>query len=173
MKTFLLITSFLSFTAIAGPPNDNPGDTYGNVAVGDSALYNSLDDGTAYQNTAVGVAALVENTVGYNNAALGAGSLAANKAGNSNTACGVHTLEKATASNNTAVGANAGRGITSGLNNIMIGAEGYATDDNVIRIGYKQKAAIIAGVDVLKLLNTQAAQIKALEAKVAALQAKK
>jgi hypothetical protein len=120
---------------------------YTNTASGDSALYSNT---TGYSNTASGVAALGGNSTGYYNTASGYAALNFNTMGNRNTANGVFALLKATGSRNVALGFNAGYAITTGVDNIMIGAgqKGRASDSGVIRIGTSkfQTKAVIAGI---------------------------
>jgi hypothetical protein len=118
-----------------------------NTASGASALYSNT---TGYYNTASGVSALHSNTTGYNNTASGVDALSRNSTGHGNTASGVSALYNATGSRNVALGNNAGYNITTGTDNIMIGAgqKGNASDKGVIRIGLStyQTKAFIAGV---------------------------
>ena len=73
-----------------------------------------------------------------------------NSTGNRNTANGTYALYNATGHRNVALGFNAGNAITTGVDNIMIGAgqKGKANDTGVIRIGIStyQKKAFIAGI---------------------------
>jgi hypothetical protein len=66
---------------------------------------------------------------------------------NNNTADGFNALLTSTGSNNIALGFNAGRNLTTGDNNIDIGASGVADESNTIRIGRAvHKATHIAGI---------------------------
>lgn len=137
---------------------------YNNAAIGEAALYynetgyhntasgvRALYYNTAgYFNTANGSYALVGNTTGFYNTASGAWALNNNSTGKWNTADGVAALYKATGSRNVALGYNAGYAITTGRDNIMIGAaqKGRADDSGVIRIGTSayQTKTFIAGI---------------------------
>ncbi len=125
--------------------NSTTGDI--NTASGASALYSNS---AGYYNTASGVSALHHNTTGDYNTASGVTALHYNTTGNRNTADGVSALYNATGSRNVAVGYEAGYAITTGANNIMIGAgqKGNAADSGVIRIGAStfQTKTHIAGI---------------------------
>jgi hypothetical protein len=125
--------------------NSTTGDI--NTASGASALYSNT---TGYYNTASGVSALWHNTTGYYNTASGVDALTGNVTGKWNTADGARALYKSTGSRNVALGYNAGYAITTGRDNIMIGAEqkGTGTDSGVIRIGKSslQSKAFVAGI---------------------------
>jgi hypothetical protein len=106
-----------------------------NTAIGDRALFNNL---AGNQNTAAGKFALFNNTTGANNTAVGYNAL--NGANTSDSvAMGVQSAQNATGINltsigrnalidlssgaqNTAIGYNTGRGITTGANNTILGA---------------------------------------------------
>jgi hypothetical protein len=62
-------------------------------------------------------------------------ALLSNTTGENNTATGFDALPFATASSNIALGAFAGYNVTTGSNNIDIGARGHPDDFNTIRIG--------------------------------------
>ena len=68
--------------------------------------------------------------------------------GHDNTAEGYLALLNSTGSNNTALGSYAGSNLTTGSNNIDIGAPGVAGDSNKIRIGKQgtQNGTFIAGI---------------------------
>jgi hypothetical protein len=118
--------------------SDTKGDN--SVAIGENALFTqNFTSSTDSYNTAVGsnagraVTTGTNNTFvgglagdgtddGISNTAVGVSALSAN-CGNENTACGKGALETATGQKNTALGAQAGVGVTSGNNNISIGAD--------------------------------------------------
>jgi hypothetical protein len=116
-----------------------------NTAQGANAL---LKNTTANGNTANGSAALASNTTGYQNTASGVNALLQNSVGNGNTAEGSSALQNNTGSFNTALGFNAGANLTTGHDNIDIGAGGVAAENGAIRIGAaaKQTATYIAGI---------------------------
>ena len=137
-----------------------------NSAFGFQALFSNT---TGPFNNAFGNGALSSNTTGDRNTAMGDGALIVNSTGASNTAVGVSALRNNNASRNTAVGHDAlvnnngtgnialgyqaGHNLTTGSNNIDIGAPGVAGDDATIRIGGPcflgvcvQTSAFIAGV---------------------------
>jgi hypothetical protein len=141
---------------------------YANTATGASAL---ISNTTGNQNTATGLLALLNNTIGSGNTASGFVALPNNTTGNNNTATGFQALyhnttingvaggsntangweallNNTTGSGNIAVGASAGKHLTTGSNNIDIGALGVAGDSNTIRIGKRgvQTKAFIQGI---------------------------
>lgn len=136
-----------SNTASGGWALFNNTTGHSNAASGVEALYYST---TGDYNTASGHRALVGNTTGDYNTASGYDALANNFTGNRNTADGAFALINATSNRNVAVGYLAGNDITTGGDNIIIGAgqKGNETDSGVIRIGTKtfQTKAFIAGI---------------------------
>ena len=105
--------------------NDN-GTDYENVAVGDSALYNNglgaSFPGDATFNTAIGPKSLYSNTTGYQNTSIGAWSLLDNITGTDNVAIGNQSLQyNTTGHQNTAVGSFSLIGNESGYGNTAIG----------------------------------------------------
>jgi hypothetical protein len=124
----------------------------GNTAVGRQALRDAND---AVSNTAVGTQALSDNTTGDGNTGVGHGALSSNQGGSSNVAVGRaavdanvsgtgnvgigdNALALANASGNVAVGNLAGRVLTTGSSNTLIGNEvntGSATLTNASAIG--------------------------------------
>jgi hypothetical protein len=112
-----------------------------NTAIGDYALYSNTtgssntasgyialhSNTTGSNNTASGLGALYSNTTGSNNTASGLGALYSNTTGSSNTASGVNALydyndTTSAADNNSAFGYNTGRGLVTGVNNTILGA---------------------------------------------------
>ncbi len=122
-----------------------------NTASGSIALYFNT---TGFNNTATGRSALSNNTSGSFNTASGFAALGSNTAGDFNTADGTGALYNATGHRNVALGYNAGSLITTGSDNITIGAQnqGKAGDNGVTRIGSKsyQAKAFIAGISGVK-----------------------
>jgi hypothetical protein len=106
-----------------------------------------LSNTSGTQNTATGSAALSTNNIGNSNTATGSNALRSNT-GNSNTAMGAGALSISTGSNNIALGSGAGSALTSGDNNIDIGAPGVLGESNKIRIGKQgtQNGTFIAGI---------------------------
>jgi hypothetical protein len=98
---------------------------YQNSAMGMYALYSNT---TVSYNSAMGYAALYSNTTGYQNSAMGYAALYSNTTGYRNSAMGMYALLDLNitaddgSGNNTAVGYNTGRGIVTGVNNTIIGA---------------------------------------------------
>lgn len=123
-----------------------------NTATGFQALCGCLSlSGSGNANTATGFEALYTIYGTNNNTAAGYQALYGNffiGTGGNNTATGYQALHNNYGSNNTAMGYDAGLNVTSGNNNIEIGNEGVATDNNVIRIGKKdtQSKTFIAGI---------------------------
>ena len=98
---------------------------YYNSAMGVSALQSNT---TGYYNSAMGVSALQSNTTGYYNSAMGMYALYYNSTGYYNSAMGMYALYDLNitandgSGSNTAIGYNTGRGITTGVNNTILGA---------------------------------------------------
>jgi hypothetical protein len=91
-----------------------------NAAFGYSSLAANT---TATGNAAFGYRSLTTNTTGASNAAFGYSSLFANTTGANNNAFGYNSLlNNTTGSNNTALGYNTGLGITTGSNNTILGS---------------------------------------------------
>jgi hypothetical protein len=118
---------------------------YFNMANGQQALYSNT---TGYQNTANGAQSLFRNVDGFNNTAYGFAALAFNVSGEINTAIGFDALFNCTGSGNIALGQAAGFNLTTGTDNIDIGAQGIAAESKTIRIGttLAQIATFIAGI---------------------------
>jgi Chaperone of endosialidase len=110
--------------------NNTTGDA--NTADGWHAL---LGNTTGIGSTAIGVNTLVNNTTGGSNTAIGEGALFHNFTGDNNTAIGVNALNNTNGNNNVALGFDAGSGLSSGSNNIDIGAVGMSGESNTIRLG--------------------------------------
>jgi hypothetical protein len=117
-----------------------------NTANGSGALsQNTIGN----DNTAIGDAALLFNATGDNNTATGYQALMGNNInGHDNTANGVEALFNNSGSFNIALGSHAGSNLTTGDNNIDIGASGVAGESNTIRIGKAgvQKTAYMQGI---------------------------
>src|SRR6267378_2653354 len=115
-----------------------------NTANGSNALFRNA---TGSDNTADGAKALFTNTSGIKNTANGSGALSFNRTGNGNVAVGAGALGRNTGSFNIAVGFNSGANLTTGTNNIDIGALGVAGESNTMRIGTMQETStFIAGI---------------------------
>ena len=118
----------------AGDAINNSGAD-GTVAIGRDAL-GALTSGAG--NTAVGYQSMDATDDGSYNTAVGYTSLSAN-CGDSNTCIGYASGLLITGSMNTTIGTDAGNGITSGTNNVVIG-KGSDTDDatatNQTVVGY-------------------------------------
>jgi hypothetical protein len=135
-----------------------------NTAIGAFALQNNTSGGTNTAtgfealfsnkagpiNTATGAWALYSNTTGQSNVATGVDALYHNQVGHDNTAQGYLALLNNTGSSNTGLGSNAGSNLTTGSNNIDIGANvlGKSGESNKIRIGKQgtQNGTFIAGI---------------------------
>lgn len=113
----------------------------GIIAIGDSALYNNLDDReiaignqalfsntTGQFNTALGHFSLVSNTTGSGNVAVGDGSLVSNFSSFLNTAVGYRALLNSDNDANTAVGGYALTKNVSGFLNVAVGEEALTTN---------------------------------------------
>jgi len=118
-----------------------------NTGTGIDALYSNT---TGHDNTAGGVNSLLANSSGYFNTASGGYALYTNTAGHDNTGEGFQSLFRNTGSLNVALGSNAGYNLTTGNNNIDIGANvvGAAAESNTIRLGKQgtQQKTLIAGI---------------------------
>jgi hypothetical protein len=98
----------------------------GNSAFGVSALTNNT---IGAQNTAVGVSALAANTMGVANTAIGSGSMIFNTTGIANTAVGNATLARNTTGiQNTAVGNTTLFNNTTGIQNTAVGSGALAAN---------------------------------------------
>ena len=151
----------VGFQALYTQPSSGDGDD--NTAVGAYALQNNAG---GFNNTGLGSGALHYNSTGGNNTGVGSGALDNNVTGYANTAVGVQSLWKGTnnientavgwqallnntrGTNNVAIGFQAGDNLTTGDNNICIGNEGFAGNENTIRIGKQnvQTNTHIAGI---------------------------
>lgn len=105
-----------------------------NAAMGTLTLFSNT---TGVFNTATGAFALLSNSTGNSNTAIGEEALELNVAGSSNTAVGYFSLQANIGNLNTAIGSGAGSSLTTGDNNIDIGAGvfGNVGESNTIRIG--------------------------------------
>jgi hypothetical protein len=144
----------LGAEALAGSPvnQDLPRSGHLNTAIGWQAL--TLND-SGSDNTASGVGALSQNVSGNANTATGLNALFSNTDGRQNTATGVGALKNSSTSvRNVALGYQAGFAITTGSDNIIIGAgnRGKEVDAGTTRIGSDtfQKKTFIAGIRGVK-----------------------
>lgn len=120
----------------------NEGDR--NSAFGYAALVSNI---AGNRNAAFGTDALRNNTTGTMNAGVGMRALHSNASGNRNTAVGWEALLNANGGHsNLAIGARAGVHITTGSANVIIGNPGASDDNQVIRIGFAQSEAYMAGI---------------------------
>jgi len=111
------------------------GDTTASFNTGVGAGTLLLNNGD--QNTAVGVAALLSNTIGSFNTATGVSALSMNTTGTGNTATGDEALiNNTTGTGNTALGWGAGTNLTTGDGNVCIGwaVVGVAGESDTTRI---------------------------------------
>jgi hypothetical protein len=100
-----------------------------NVAIGCYALYSANGTNIGGSNTAVGTAALLNNTTGWNTA-VGVNALAADVTGMWNTAVGSNALTGTTAYGNTGLGYYAGKNNAGGYNNTAIGDSALLKNTN-------------------------------------------
>lgn len=115
-----------------------------NTASGYAAL---LENVTGVRNAAFGTDALLNNTDGSFNVGVGMRALHSNASGNRNTGVGWEALLNANGGHsNLAIGARAGLNITTGSANVIIGNPGASDDNQVIRIGFAQSEAYMAGI---------------------------
>jgi hypothetical protein len=123
----------------------------GNTAIGTAALF---DNTLGNDNSATGYDALYSNTTGYYNTANGNSALFNNTTGSNNTAVGYQSLSSlgstsgTAGSYNIAIGYEAGSYYYTGNEgfNIDIGALGTQGESNAIHIGQSQVATYIAGI---------------------------
>lgn len=95
------------------------GSLFQNTAIGlDALLANTL----GVENTAVGMSSLQFNTTGGQNTAVGLGALALNVDASHNTALGYTALGSTTGGSNTAIGSAALVDLTTGSDNVAVGA---------------------------------------------------
>jgi hypothetical protein len=123
----------------------------------EAATFNS----TGSDNTGVGWGAMGGNTTGYHNTAIGSQALLNNLTGYANTGIGYEALLNCTGAGNTGLGYLAGQNLTTGDDNIDIGADGVAGEAGVIRIGRSFiNSTYIAGIfDVPVFTGTTAVYI--------------
>ncbi len=159
--------------AQAVTPAPDGGYPNNNTAEGDNALLN-LSTGYAYDNTAIGFAALQSNTTGGSNSANGAFALQANTTGFDNTANGVTALfsnttgrintangvgalgNNTTGNSNTATGFDALFGNTTGNQNTAngVGALGNnTTGKSNIALGYSAGGNLTTGSSNIEIGN--------------------
>jgi len=107
-----------------------------NVFIGHEVAKNAV---TTYSNTVIGYQAFyTEQSNGNSNTAVGRKTLYTNNGGSFSAAFGSQALENSTGNKNCAFGYLAGNNITSGINNICIGASvnaSSATVSNEVTIG--------------------------------------
>jgi hypothetical protein len=141
---------------------DNNGNVYNrsrgtsNTTFGDGALRNN--NISTYENTAVGVSALITNTLGTQNTAIGDKALYSNIDGNTNTAIGGSSLYASTGNSNTALGYYSFGNLSSGNSNIAIGVN---AGRNIQPVGILTAAtnSIFIGTDTGAQQNGQTNQI--------------
>ncbi len=131
---FSVSVSGIENTAFGYEAMRNATTAYENTAVGKWSL-RALTVG--YYNTAVGLSSLLNNQGGYLNTAIGYNALFSNVSAALNTAVGGNALVDCIANSNTALGFQAGKGITIGENNLILGSNVTqpATINNCIIIG--------------------------------------
>lgn len=135
----LLLTTGISETAAGVGALRQVTSGNGNSAFGQNALQ---QDTSGANNEAFGTSALKFLTTGSDNAGFGASALQTNTTGSKNIGVGTQALFDLNivandgSGNNTAIGYNTGRGIVTGINNTVLGANvtglGAALSNNVI-----------------------------------------
>ena len=131
----LMLTTGSSNVAIGNATLTGLTTGIGNIAIGRSA---GLNTSSASSSVAIGDLALVANTTGAGNIAIGANAATALDVGFNNVVIGLNAGLIATGTNfknNTLIGVSAGRGMTSGGSNIIIGAQNTATSQNQVTTG--------------------------------------
>jgi hypothetical protein len=145
-----LYNTAVGVNALMGtPPGGDGPDAYtACVAVG----YNALAVNQTSFNTAVGYAALTNNTSGASNTAVGSTALNANSASSGNTAIGDGSLSRSTGASNTGVGSSSLANNTTGNYNVAVGSlamnGGFSpaiTGDSNVAIGFGALRLITSG----------------------------
>lgn len=137
-----------------------------NIAIGGDCMAANT---TGFGNTAFGLFALTANERGGYNVAIGADAMLNNVDGSSNVAIGYAALNSLNPGNihsyNVAVGINCGQGITTGVNNTIIGARVtglsgtlsnniiLAIGDGTIKARYNSTWTLSDGLDVTGALS--------------------
>jgi hypothetical protein len=122
-----------------------------NTAVGTAALLNNT---TGSANTATGVSALVNNTLANANTATGAGALFTNATGDLNTAIGASALFANNGDDNTAIGASALLNNTTGSLNTAIGLNALVnntTGGANIALGVSAGSGVVTASNVIAI----------------------
>jgi hypothetical protein len=121
-----------------------------NSALGANSLYNMT---SGSYNVGLGNQAGYNNTTGNYSVAVGSNALFANSTGAQHTAVGYEALNNATDNNNTAVGYQAGKTVSTGYRNVLIGSGAGVTSvtlttggDNVV-IGADARTSSAGGTN--------------------------
>jgi LysM repeat protein len=134
--------------------NQASGEGTQNTAIGTAALLNNT---TGASNTATSTTALLNNTTGNDNVATGVRALFSNTTGSSNIAIGSSALPNNTSGNfNIAVGSGAGGAITDAFNCIAIGHSGANVNQSCF-IGNIRNAVVAP--DALQVLIDSAGKL--------------
>jgi|MDSZ01.1.fsa_nt_gb hypothetical protein len=118
-----------------------------NVALGDTAL-DSIGNGGAGHNVAIGHAALTADDTGTGNVGIGAFALTATVTGNYNTAIGQEALKANTSSENNAIGYQSMLTSYSGEKNVALGfwtLKNLGNNDKNVAIGHKAGLNLTGG----------------------------
>jgi hypothetical protein len=133
-----------------GSPTSSPSNVFLGQQAGNTTM-------TGYNNTAVGLAALLNDTTGGGNTAIGAGALSVNTTANNNTAIGGSALAENTAgAANTATGGSALLHNTTGNVNVANGAAALlnnTTGSDNIAIGNSAGSNLTTGNDSIDIGN--------------------
>ena len=124
----------------------------GNFASGSSALAAIAAGGI--NNTAVGVEAMLSNTVGDSNTAMGFHALRLNVSSTGSTAVGFNALQNSASNSNDAFGQAALSALTTGARNVAVGiASGsqLTIEDDNTAIGFNTLSAAYTGSDTIAL----------------------
>ena len=147
------LTTGVANTAVGWLSLESNTDGSFNTALGAGTLALNIGDqsgGLGNDNTAVGTAALLNNTSGFANTANGSFALSTNNTGNNNTAVGRNALTSSTTgNNNTAVGTSALANHATGSNNTAVGRDALVSDttgESNVAIGRSALANNTSGV---------------------------
>ncbi|MFZ4388204.1 MAG: tail fiber domain-containing protein [Chthoniobacterales bacterium] len=123
-----------------------------NTAVGDSALQNGSVSGT--NNTAFGSRSQLSTTSGAQNSSFGRDSVLSCSTASANSGFGWQSLFSCNADFNSAFGGNAGSGITSGSNNLVLG---YNAGTDAVATLSTQSNYVVVGNDSTTNANIKVA----------------
>jgi hypothetical protein len=135
-----------------------------NTALGYRSLYSNTSGNS---NHAIGSEALYSTTSGAQNIAIGNGAMYGNVSGAANIGISDNALRNTTGSQNIGIGYDAGRDITSGINNVCLGVQaGFSGTNNIttgannIIIGYNAAASSATVSNEITLGNASVTSLR-------------